>query len=435
VAETLVFDAPNVSPEHLALRQYVLAANRDEGGLRDLLWLINSHPQLIAHAQIFANLATQLAGPVFSVGSLEWAGEWKASRGVWQELCQWIWLETQRLVRIPALAADFHVGAAAGTGSDQQEKHPIFRRGMERHAIVSVLWTIHHSVTHYPPPADNIVGTRYWELQSHVIAAYIECRYRLSNRDFYESYSDRLELPVAPIRSKSIGPNLRVLSLQDYDSLLLQLPSTHSTRDFAQQIANKTFAFGKITDARTRARALNDIAALKRFFERFLRVLNGWTPPQTLRRGWGGGRGGDRRQGYIQYLAAPDIFVEAPFPESDDPDLRLPGHLNIFANRDSLNNAAALEAAGLAPTETLEQLMSLILPEEVGGRFLKLERQRRAREMAPQMLPFAYEVLTPEEVDGAWRLANSKLLALAEHGHQSRWQSLPKWSSSVMLSG
>ncbi len=411
MADPLKFDAPEVSQQQLALRKYALAAKRDEGALRDLLWLVNSHPELIAHAQIFANLATQFAGPVFAGESLEWAGVWKESSGAWRDLCEWIWAETQRLARVPELASNFHVGG--GRSPHHQEKHPIFRLGMERHAIAAAIWTIHHSVPHYPPPPENIAGSRYWELQGHVLAAYVECRHRLSSRDFYENYSERIERPVAPMRGKSVGPALRVLSLPDYDSLLLQLPATHSTKEYAQKIAGQKFSFGKITDARTRARAMNDIAALKRFFARFLRVLDGWIPPQTTRRGWGGGGGSDRRQGFIQFLAAPGIYVEDPPPVSDDPDLNLPGHRNIFADRDPANDAAALEAAGLAPTETLEKLMSLILPEEVSGRFLQLERQRRAREMAPQLLPFAYEILTAEEVAVAWRLADSKLLALA----------------------
>jgi hypothetical protein len=53
----LSFDAPQDSPAHVALHQWVVQQGLDELAFHRLLWLINAHPRLVAYVQVFRNIA------------------------------------------------------------------------------------------------------------------------------------------------------------------------------------------------------------------------------------------------------------------------------------------------------------------------------------------------------------------------------------------
>jgi len=407
MADALDFGPPSNSEGHHALRQAVVDAGFDSDILRDLLWLINAHPKLVAHGQVFANLSQHFIGPVFRSDSLVWADHWKRHVPAWAEITQWIWSHRATLTNLPGLSEAFQF-EGKNVGELVSRDHPIMRKGLVRHGIVAAIWNINQGCASYPPRADNLAAQRYFELQGHVLAAYIECRFRLSTREFYENYSEKIERPVAPIRGAAIGPGLREFSLSDYDRLLEQLPAVDSTKAFAQQLISERYSFDGISDA-ARARARVYMNNLIRYFERYLRVLGGWTPPQALRRGWGGGGSKARRPGFVQYLGAPDVYAEESPPAGDDPDLvGLPGQ-NVCVDCDEQKDPNALEASGLSPSETLLTAFTLISVEEMGGSFLKVQQQLRAREMGAQQLYFGYDVLTPEEISEVWKAATTKV--------------------------
>jgi hypothetical protein len=400
MAESLEFSAPSVSPQHLALRGAVAEAGLQVDRLRDLLWLLNAHPRLVAHAQVFANVSRNLGSATFSSEGLEWAGDWKSEVASWAEITSWLWENTRSLRKILALSKDFHLDPL-DAAADSDPEHPIMRKGMVRHSIVAAIWTTHHSSMAGAEPCSR-AGQRYIELQGHVLASYFECRFRLGSREFYEEYTEKPERPVAPMRGFVISPGLREFSLPEYDCILEQIPSIASTKAFAETFCANEIPTESIHDPRTAARARRDLKCLRRYFSRFLKVLEGWSPPQATRRGWGGGGSRARRPGFVQYLTAPDVYVEEGSDQNPDPDLASPKGQNVYIDRDPLNDPLALEASGLSPIETLEFGFNLVSPEEFGARFIKIQQQRRAMEMRGQQLPFAYEVLTPQEAAHVW---------------------------------
>ena len=400
----LKFDAPVASAEHLALRRSVAEAGLNDDNLRDLLWLTNCHPRLIGHAQVFGNLSRLFSSQMFSDINLEWAGDWKRQVKAWAQLTGWIWEQTSSLSRINELSGDYHIHPAQGDANAVLYEHPILRRGLVRHSIVSAIWVFHHSAVGGPDMLSH-AGQRYMALQGHVLAVCLECRYRLSTREFYESYSGQIERPTAPMPGFVISPGLRALSQPAYDVLLEQLPSSRSTLEYAEQFRSMTFLTSSISDVQDAARARRDIECLKRFFGRFMKVLDGWKPPQTTRRGWGGGGSKTRRPGFIQLTIAPTVYVESIKPAPDDPDFAAGYGQRVFIDRDPQNDPNALEASGASPNETLEPCFNLIAPEDYGGRYVQIQHQRRALEMRAQQLTFANEILTPLEIDFAWKVA------------------------------
>jgi hypothetical protein len=84
------FAAPIHSVAHQSLLAAAAAHELDVDALRRLLWLINAHPDLGAHAQVFENLHaifnSDACGPV----NLAWAGAWVQDIAAWKTLCNWI---------------------------------------------------------------------------------------------------------------------------------------------------------------------------------------------------------------------------------------------------------------------------------------------------------------------------------------------------------
>jgi hypothetical protein len=401
--EKLRFKAPNIAPAHLALRQAASAAGFDDEALRDLLWLLNAHDKLTAHGQIFCNLAEMLRSEVFSDGSLDWAEAWKAQVPTWIELCNWIWRNCATLEKQLGLH-----DLQKGKGS---RGHPILGEGAVRHAIPAALWSIHCDVGSYPPPdeASTSAAQAYFHLQAHLFAAYAECRFRIGDRAFWEDYSGERERPVAPTRTSGVSPGVREMSTGDFDELLLALPAASNTRQFALELssANLEKLIERLPAPETRRQGRIYVTALKRYFSRYLRMLGGWVPPQSLRRGWGGGGGTVRRHGFVQFLGAPGVYLQDEVI-STDPDLPEFTGQQVFMDTDEEyeDDPNEVERSGLAPGETLEHVFRLFDPKASNGRFLELMRQWQAIESRAQFLTFANEILTPEEVHGLWQTAD-----------------------------
>ena len=299
----LTFEAPNRSRSHLAFRQRASTAGFQDDHVRNLLWLVNAHPNLTAHGRIFKNLAAMLSSDVFDRSSLAWAGAWQSEVPHWVEICCWAWNDRSRLERIGGLDSFFRLPA-------NNRDHPLMDLGIVRHAIPAALWNRHNSTHEYPPDAMNLAASRYFKLQCHVFAAYAECRFRLSSLDFYENYEGRQELPVAPIRTGGTSPAVREFSRPAFSGLIAQFDDSASTPDYASRFEDSTFSYHPL-DEEERGRARQYVDSLNRFFHRFRRVLKGWTPPQAIRRGWGGGARA-KRPGYIDCGEGVYFKVEEP---------------------------------------------------------------------------------------------------------------------------
>ncbi|MCB1954119.1 MAG: hypothetical protein KDG55_00500 [Rhodocyclaceae bacterium] len=389
--EKLSFEPPASAPAHLALLAAASRHGLDADALRRLLWLVNAHPRLIAHAQTFRNIGSLLAQATFEPTALHWAGQWRADTAAWSDLCDWMDRDRTRLSHMARLD-EF----------DRQPRrpddHPHLHQGVTRHGIVAALWNTPQ------PNAEGQTSSRYLELQGHLLAACIESRYRLSTQAFYEEYDGERELPIAPIRSSAVSPAVREFSLASYAPIVGAFPIAPDTPTFATSLATFEPPLGALT-ARSPEHAQRVrvyVSAIRLYFQRFAQVLRGWTPPQARRRGWGGSGRKARHPGYVAYLPDSGVFEEAR-EVSGDPDIHRPAGQRIYVGGGGSSSAEDdLERSGVAPQEDLRPILELFTVEELRGRFLQLQRQRQALEARAQTLTFDYARLTPSELRAVW---------------------------------
>ena len=402
----MLFYPPAIAPAHHALRKAILGGGLDEDALRRLLWLANAHPRLVGHAQVFRNIGNFLSSEVFSPNATTWAGPWKEDIEKWIAICKWIWTNTRSLRRMPELAELGHATSA------EEGRHPLVWEGSTRHGLVAALWNVHQSCLEHPPPFDGTApaAANYFRLQAHVLAAFIECRARASTLEFYESYDGEPELPIAPIRSFRISPGLREFSLEDFKSVLLQMPINESTKVFADAFRDTHFRLNDVPES-SRSLGRSYLLALGQLFYGFRRMLGGWIPPQSSPPGSGTGGGKTARHGFVHFANAPGVYFQEPTPKPEDPDIPHDPSVAVLIDRDTetFDNPSAVESSGLAPTDTLEVAFRLYSPEELKGQFIKKAQQRLALEMDSLNFPFDLSILTDQETSEIWALADKQV--------------------------
>jgi len=399
------FLAPNESPAHHALHLAASQNGLDVDALRRLLWLVNAHPQLVAHAQVFEHLSAHLRSELCAPEQIAWAGDWQQSIPAWIDLCDWM------VVNRDALSAKEGLEEF-----DRQAKHghdnPHLQRGVTRHGVVACLWNRHESVETYPPSNDSSsAAVRYFQLQTQIFLTYAESRYRLSTLAFYEDCQDPKELPIAPAPTTGAGLAIREFSHDLYDPLLEQFPFELNPGDYSIALINTQFVINDVFDsdepqtAHTSIDARRYLETIRRYFRRFRKVLMGWKPSQTRRRGGGGGGGHERRPGFIHFKEVPGVFLAAQDSAPDDADIPYQQVDRVWINQDEeADDDYTGTASGLAPQETLEALLNLYQPEALSGRLNALRYQRLAIEMQAQFLPYAYSKLTALEVRRVYQL-------------------------------
>jgi len=410
----LSFEQPASAPAHVALRRAIAQAGLDELALRRLLWLLNGHPTLIAHALVFRHVGLHLASETFSTGQLDWAGAWIADIPEWIRTCDWIWNHRIALSRIPGLGA---LDRQPGTTTGQVESiddHPHIHHGVVRHGIVAALWNCHQSIRAYPPPEGetNSPSQQYFLLQRHILASYIDCRFRASSLDFYEHYADFLELPVAPLRTSSVSPAIRQFSFNEYAPLLRQLPIESSTIRFAEALEATQF---RLTDFpfELHSQLLQHLAAIRRYFYRYWLMTHGWLPSQVTKDSWSGGGKRVPRPGYVHVGGAPGVYFQSKEDAPEDAEIVHLYAQTVHVDRDPEgdDDPDAAEMSGLAPMETMEEVFPLFDPDELNGKMLEIHHQRLAIEMQAQDLPFDYENLTPQEIHDVWSILERRIEA------------------------
>lgn len=385
------FDAPKNSLPHQSLIEAVSHAKYDGLSLRKLLWLVNAHPSLIAHARVFEHISLHLNSAIFTVESLNWAGDWTSEIGSWKRICNWISTNRLKLTLLPGLS---------GFDYEVEDKHPIVGEYVNRHGVVAAIWSQHEGLTQYPRTlAIELAAARiHFEIQGHLLATYIDSRHRLSTIQYYEEYTEDDESPVAPARTGAVGLAIRELSLSKYSPFIERFPSAKSTEDFAQLMAKCPSIHLDLPDANA-ADAHRYFATLRRYFYRFGRVLNGLPVHKPNRKGWGGSGGHELRHGFVPAIGPKGVYFSelAPVPQdSEIPRLVGQGAL-VSLDSEPSGGLDDIEASGLAPTETLEPLFQLFTPDEIRGRLYAARYQRLAAEAAAQSLPFDYSQLTPQE--------------------------------------
>jgi hypothetical protein len=289
-------------------------------------------------------------------------------------------------------------------------KHPHLNKGVGRHGVVAALWNKHQSNINYPSiSANSIASNRYFELQGHLLASFIDSRFRLSSLEFYERYDKKAERPIAPIGTDGISVAVRSLSLKEYSNIVAKIPSCTCTDDFARKIKGLDISSSVVGTEVDNLRIDSKLLGIRRYFTRFLRVLNGWKPPQNSHRSGGAGGGHARVHGFINAPGPTGVFIEEALPADQDPDIEIPTGQRFFVNAElpiefaaTQINPNAVEASGLAPSETLEEVFPLYSPDEIKGRIFKLHFQLLAAQASAQAFPFDTSQLTPTEISAVY---------------------------------
>lgn len=405
----LQFTAPAESAAHAALLKAATSLGLDESALRQLLWLLNGHPDLVSHARILQNLSAILTSPIFDRDCVTiWASAWIEMVPEWAKACALLSHNAASLSKLPGLS-EFDRKARSSS------QHPLDKLGLGRHAIPGALWTAFELLSHYPPPAwDNSAGVAYFRLQAHVFAAVAESRFRLSSLQFYERYTGENERPVAPIRNKAVSPAIRELSFSLYSPLLTQFPQSDSTIEYAEQFDPDRFDFD-LLDSSCRQDAKKAVAAISRFFRRFRMVLGGWRPSQSSRFGatYTDRTGSSRRPGFIPASEVSGVYRRSSPHLDDEASPAKAKGTTLFIDRDPTgkDNPQALEMSGLAPEESLEEFFTLYPPDEARVELLKLHRQNLAITARAQSFPFDNATLTDQEIRRVWQVTSEDIAA------------------------
>lgn len=394
------FTAPFESPAHLSIIGAAENAGHDRDALRRLLWLVNAHPTLVAHAQVFQNVLAMLESASCQPDELAWASDWALDVPSWHALCRWMSDDRQLLAKLPGLD-EF----------DRQPRHehdnPHVRQGVGRHGVAACLWNRHESSPSYPPEANGPVSAKhYFTLQTEVFLSYVESRHRLSDLGAYEHHAGLDEWPVAPAPTAALGLAVREFSHAHYAALLSQFPAAASPLEYTRALTGSEFVVdeslfpttGDSSDSLV-LDAVRYLETIRRYFRRFALVMGGWVPPQRRRQGRGGSGGHGWRSGFVHYQPGSRVLISKREPRPDDPDMP-------YQQSDQVWIDLAVEDDGCAGTmtgeverlENLEALFRLYDPEEIGGRLHQRRLQDLAMESHAQHFGFDYARPTREEL-------------------------------------
>ena len=401
------FSAPVQAPAHQSLIAACTDAGFDTMALRRLLWLINAHPDLVAHAQVFEHVGALLASAQSMPGIFR-EQALLDELPQWIELCRWISARRSALSQAPALAL-------LDRKPQHDHDHPLLRHGVSRHGLVAALWNCHHAALIYPPDERNpFAAHRYFQLQLQTLASYMQARFSYDQTragagygglEHYEHYDGPREWPIAPSPTSDVGLAIRELSLAEHDQVVSLLPEVQTAQDYAKAMANIDLSAWESADGKP-DRIGRYLGSLKRYFARYAHLLTQGVVFRLYRRTRSeryntGGR--QRRPGYVNLPDVPGVFMQNQQAPDFDEDLDDFAHFEattvfIDIGLEEDEETSALEAAGLSPAESLEPAFQLYASQEIGTKLAELRRQQLAIEMHAQALPFVYATPTPVEL-------------------------------------
>lgn len=401
------FSAPAHAPAHQSLIAACTDAGFDPMALRRLLWLVNAHPELVAHAQVFEHVGALLASAQSMPGIFR-EQALLDELPQWIELCRWISARRSALSQAPALAL-------LDRKPQHDHDHPLLRHGVSRHGLVAALWNCHHAALIYPPDERNpFAAHRYFQLQLQTLASYMQARFSYDQTragagygglEHYEHYDGPREWPIAPSPTSDVGLAIRELSLAEHDQVVSLLPEVQTAQDYAKAMANIDLSAWESADGKP-DRIGRYLGSLKRYFARYAHLLTQGVVFRLYRRTRSeryntGGR--QRRPGYVNLPDVPGVFMQNQQAPDFDEDLDDFAHFEattvfIDIGLEEDEETSALEAAGLSPAESLEPAFQLYASQEIGTKLAELRRQQLAIEMHAQALPFVYATPTPVEL-------------------------------------
>lgn len=399
--KALKFDAPKNSAAHQALIASAGSARLDTEAVRDLLWLINAHPALIAHDYVFRHIGHILKSDLCSNENLTWADDWKDNIPAWQAFCDWIDSNAS------ALAKEHSALAELTKAGSNHRKNPLIRQGSTRHGIVTALRTVHESAI---DGNQTEAQKRYLHLQGHCMLAFIEARFQESTRDQYESYDGAEEFPKnAPTPSDPVGLAIRTLSYKKWEQLLESLPDEANTEVFSKDIAEQ-FDKNKIKTLDAERRQI--CARLRLCFERLNEICSTGHSSFAPRKGHDQSTGGGEiRHGFNDCnWAQGEILIQPGLPPCEDPDIAvqtLPTASFVALNDEE--SISDLEADGIHPREHQEEIFQLYDPKAEASTLQTLRFQQCALDMAAQHFPWDYSQLTAGELTRLYRAIEQRI--------------------------
>ena len=294
--------APIDSENHKIFRQLASGAGFDERVVREFLWLLNAHDQLISFVQICRNLSEILD----AIRGLPDVSLEDYQISAWPALTRWVVDNRDHLV------------AADPSGDiDRQPNgpghHPIFRRGVTRHGLYAALWSRH---------ASEELQQDFARVIGHLLLAHIRLMRDCVPLEDYERYGEQDELPELPCSPYPGSLCIRVLSELAAEPALHLLNPEVSPRQFVEQLSSgfsrpelKQRLHGLVdsaTDLNSLINSLSNFAALITKIDR---------GEYGRKRSGGGGGGGSRQwhRGHI-YLGGGYQAHSVETGDADDPD-------------------------------------------------------------------------------------------------------------------
>lgn len=397
--ESVPSRAPGQSVQHLRLRKAARRAGQNEEILRNLLWLINAHDQLIGLGQIARNLITILKpDEEYRPG-----GVWRDEMGVfsgWTGVLEWI---------VEVCPKD--LVSASG-------RNPITGHGLTRHPFYASLW---HQ------PANNRWSKQYAGLQFHFLCAHaiylyketIENKEGPTCRSAYESWSGEEMWEAFPNSPYDATRHVRALASPDWSPLLRVLPVRTLPFEFPEQL-NSVRCPMEVPES-LRAKWL-----LKRTqLAAFLAKAN--NPALWIQRE---GNTGPRSPATSVKSRGWIRSIDIALGDQDDPDACWPdGRLVRHGQLGEARREELLEL-DLNPEEIAEPAAFYLVEQENFDQqdeairsALAARGQCRHMQLANQLLPWEYGQLTLQELAWLLRQASRSLRSLPAPAlwNQTEW--------------
>lgn len=380
--------SPSLSTAHLSLRNEVINAGFDVEVLRDLLWLVNAHDQLIAFPFFCQNLIE-----ILSVSTRKWQvplSAFSLNNDI-MKLLEWVVTEGTRLSII--------LGPQFGRIPKElklSEKHPdypamklgnpIVGRGVTRHPAYAALCNVHNT---------NLLKEKFRLLQGHVLYAHANELHSRKNRNAYENYGDQPHWNGLPNSPALACLAVRELSEHKFSDVLYSLSAELPPLLFAKSLEN----LPTVDDSDF----LEHLKGLRRFLQKAAGIRI-WVNRQGTGGDTGGGGGGSRIHGHVEtttQLYQDEIAVG----DLDDPDSNWGDIVQITSTSPSPEEQLSLLSSDLYPHEFDTQDLLLTGDDKQtglsGGISSNTGAQIRHVHMSNQLLPWNYQQLSISEVSEA----------------------------------
>ncbi|MDH2917199.1 MAG: hypothetical protein PXX77_10020, partial [Gallionella sp.] len=215
---TNLHTSPSLSSAQLSLRNEVANTDFKVETLRDLLWLVNAHDELVAFPFICHNLIQILTAST---------AEWDIPLSSFHlhdetiKLLEWIVAEETRLT--------LTIGPKFGLKPKKQSDNPVVGRGSSRHPAYAALCN---------SQASDLLKDKFRLLQGHLLYAQANELQSQNNRDAYESYGGQTPWKGLPNSPSVASLAVRQLSEHRFSDVMQSLSVEQPPQLFAKSLNN-----------------------------------------------------------------------------------------------------------------------------------------------------------------------------------------------------